>query len=51
MLLFLRAGVTRVMTPRETLHPPLIKHCIVYILYVQKNRLEQMERMPKEQLL
>lgn len=38
------------MIPRETLRPPLIKHSIVYILYVQNNHLEQMERMPKEQL-
>lgn len=42
--------VNLVMTPRETLRPPLIKHSIVYILYVQKNHLEQMEWMPKEQL-
>lgn len=45
--------VTRVVTPRKTLRPVLIKHSIVYILYVKKKkktRLEQMERMPKEQL-
>lgn len=30
--------VTRVVTPRKTLHPVLIKHSIVYILYVKKKK-------------